>query len=86
MKLVPGQITGVAGPMATEGVVATVEVGVADSEEDREDIKLSPPPFLLKIHDIYWLPWRATGKAQVMDNPVAGERGQHEHLCRQLIA
>ena len=42
MKLALGQITEVVGPMATEGVVATVEVEVADSEEeDSEDIKLS---------------------------------------------
>ena len=40
MKLALGQIAGVVGPMATEGVVATVEVEVADSEEeDKEDTK-----------------------------------------------
>ena len=41
MKLALGQITEVVGPMATEGVVATVEVEVADLvEENRDDIKL----------------------------------------------
>jgi hypothetical protein len=41
MKLALGQITEVVDPIAKEGVVATVEVEVADSEEiDREDIKL----------------------------------------------
>ncbi len=60
MKPALGQITEVVGLMVTEGVVATVEVEVADSEEEtREDIKLSPS-FLLKIHNIlitlegYW--------------------------------
>ncbi len=42
MKLALGQITEVVDPMATEGVVATVAVEVADSEEeDSGDIKLS---------------------------------------------
>ncbi len=52
MKLALGQTTEVVGPMATEGVVATVEVEAADPEEaDREDIK---PPRLhgcFKIHN-----------------------------------
>ncbi len=58
MKLALGQITEVVGPMAKEGVVATVEVEVevaatvevevADSEEaDREDIKFPLLHFLL---------------------------------------
>ena len=49
MKLALGQITEVVGPMATEGVVATMEVEVADSEEeDREDIRLHPIHFYLR--------------------------------------
>ena len=49
MKLALGQITEVVGPMATEGVVATVEVEVADpEEEDREDIKLPLLHFCLR--------------------------------------
>jgi RNA recognition motif-containing protein len=53
MKLALGQITEVVGPMATAGVVATVEVEVADpEEEDREDIKLPLPHFYL-THTIY---------------------------------
>jgi hypothetical protein len=40
MKPALGQITEVAGPMATERAVAMVEIEVADlEEEDREDIK-----------------------------------------------
>jgi hypothetical protein len=49
MKLALGQITEVVDPMATEGVVATVEVEVADSEEeDRKDIKLPLLHFCLR--------------------------------------
>jgi hypothetical protein len=62
MKLVLVLTTEAVAPMATEGVVATVEVEVADSEEeDREDIKLPLLHFYLKIHNIlitlkgYWL-------------------------------
>jgi len=48
MKLALGQITEVVGPMATEGVVATVEVEVADpEEEDREDIRPVELPAIL---------------------------------------
>ncbi len=40
--------------MATEGVVGTVELEVADLvEEDREDIKLPFHLILLKTHKIY---------------------------------
>jgi len=53
IKLALGQITGVVGPTATERVVATVEVEVADpEEEDREDIKLPLLHFYL-THTIY---------------------------------
>ena len=52
MKLALGQITEVVDPMATEGVVATVEVEVVDSEEDREDIKL-PLLHSYLTHNIY---------------------------------
>jgi hypothetical protein len=49
MKLVLVLTTEAVAPMATEGVVATVEVEVADSEEeDREDIKLPPLHFCLR--------------------------------------
>jgi len=54
MKLALGQITEVVGPMATEGVVATVEVEVADSEEeDREDTRITFNLSLLKKHKTY---------------------------------
>ncbi len=53
MKLVPVLTTEAVAPMATEGVVATVEVEVVDpEEEDREDIKLPLPHFYL-THTIY---------------------------------
>jgi ribosomal protein S28E/S33 len=49
MKLALGQITEVVGPMATEGVVATVKVEVVDSEEeDREDTRITFNLSLLK--------------------------------------
>jgi hypothetical protein len=49
MKLVLVLTTEAVAPMATEGVVATVEVEVADSEEeDREDIKLPLLHFCLR--------------------------------------
>ena len=59
MKHALGQITEVAGPMATERAVAMVEVEVADlEEEDREDIK--PTSFITFFNNIlvtlngYW--------------------------------
>jgi hypothetical protein len=64
MKLALGQITEVVGPMATEGVVATVEVEVADSEEeDREDIRLPLNPSLTTTAKYIHILPRAIGKA-----------------------
>ena len=54
MKLVPVLTTEAVAPMATEGVVATVEVEVATTgEENREDTRITFNLSLLKKHKTY---------------------------------